>query len=56
MFRFVPVSGELVGHSDREFVSAKLDRLRWFEPGSKGVLRNFAPRAFEQTTPNFLRR
>ena len=56
MFRLVPISGELVGHRDREFVSAELDRLRWFEPGSEGVLRYFAPRAFKQSTPDFLRR
>ena len=56
MFRLIPVRGELIRNRDSEFVSTELDRLRWFEPGSEGVFSNFAPRAFEQTTPDFLRR
>ena len=56
MFGFVPIGGELIRDSDHESVSTELDRLCWFEPGSEGVFSYFAPRAFEQSTPDFLRR
>ena len=56
VFGLVPISRELIWDSDGEFVAAELDRLSRFEPGSEGVLRYFAPRAFKQSTPDFLRR
>ena len=56
MLGLVPIRRELIGNSDSEFVATELNRLSRFEPGSEGVLRYFAPRAFKQTTPDFLRR
>ena len=56
VFGLIPISGELIGNSDSEFVAAQLNRLSRFEPGFESVFRYFAPRAFKQTTPDFLRR
>jgi hypothetical protein len=56
VFGFVPIGRKLIGNRNGEFAATELDRLRWFEPGSKRVLRYFAPRAFEQSTPDFVRR
>jgi hypothetical protein len=52
----VPVSGELIRDGDGEGASPQLDRMSWFEPGTESVLRYFAPRAFEQSIPDFVRR
>jgi hypothetical protein len=56
LMRFVPVGGELIRDRNRELVTTELDRLSRFEPGPEGVFSNFAPRAFKQSTPDFLRR
>jgi len=52
----VPVRRELIRDRDGEPLAAQLDGVGGFEPGPEGVLRYFAPRAFKQATPDFVRR